>query len=126
MLLRFITFAIAIAWGASDSVGCNEFPGQWFKKSIITLTDLSEVPGMVLEPGTYVLKAEEGPSSPRTVVELLNQDESQVLATFTAVPDHRQRPDYQTVITFFPITDGPRPIQTWFYPGEMNGQEFVY
>src|SRR5438270_13669301 len=82
---------------------------------------------MVLEPGTYVLKAEETYSSPRTSVQLLNRDESQLLTTFIAVPDNRQRPDSDAVITFFDgITEGPKPIQTWFYPGEMNGYEFVY
>ena len=31
------------------------------------------------------------------------------------------------MITFFSgITEGPRPIQTWFYVGDMNGYEFVY
>src|SRR5438874_11715466 len=99
MILRFITLAVVILTGALDSLSANARTEQWFKKSVVTVTDLSEVPGVVLEPGTYVLKAEEGASSPRTVVQLLNQDESQVLASFMAVPDHRQRPDYDTIVT---------------------------
>jgi hypothetical protein len=120
MLLRSVTFAVLLSlW--------NPHTEQWFKKSVITIKDLSEVPGMVLEPGTYVLKAEESPSATRAVVQLLNQDESQVLTSFIAVPDHRQRPEPESVITFYEgVTEGPRPIQTWFYTGEMNGYEFVY
>jgi len=100
---------------------------QWFKKSVITLTDMSEVPGMVIEPGVYILKADETSGSDRLEVQLLNKDESQILTKFMAVPDHRQRPEGDTIVTFFEgVTSGPRPIQTWFYVGEMNGYEFVY
>ena len=103
---------------------------EWAKKSVITLNDLCEVPGMVLEPGTYVLKTDDNLSNSRAVIQLLNKDESQILTTFIAVPDHRMRPDStgsDVVLTFFDgVTVGPKPIQTWFYPGEMNGYEFVY
>ena len=127
MVLHSIRLAVLITLCTFNSLQANSDTEQWFKKSTITLTDLSEVPGMVLEPGTYVLKAEESPGSEKFVIQLLNQDESQILTSFVAVPDHRQRPDYDTVITFFTgITDGPRPIQTWFYVGDMNGYEFVY
>jgi hypothetical protein len=127
MIPRFIILAVFIALSASNALSADMGAAQWFKKSVVTIDDLSEVPGIVLEPGTYILKAEEGSGNPRMTVQLLNKDETQVLGTFTAVPDHRQRPDYDTVIAFFPnITDGPKPIQTWYYPGEMNGFELVY
>ena len=99
----------------------------WAKKSVVTLNDLTEVPGMVLEPGTYVIKTDDNVNNSRAVIQLLNQDESQVLTSFIAVSDHRMRPDTDVVLTFFDkVTSGPKPIQTWFYPGEMNGYEFVY
>jgi hypothetical protein len=126
MVLRSIRLAILVTLSTFSSLQANESTTQWFKKSVITLTDPSEVPGMVIQPGTYVLKSEEGPGNGRTIIQLLNQDESQILTSFVAVPDHRPRPDYDTVITYFAVTDGPRPIQTWFYVGDMNGYEFVY
>jgi len=121
MPLLSILLAVTLAGGVKPGTE------QWFKKSVITLTDISEVPGMVIEPGTYVLKADEQSTLSRTTIELLNQDETQTLVTFVAIADHRQRPDYDTLFTYFPgVTSGPRPIQTWFYPGDMNGYEFVY
>jgi hypothetical protein len=127
MVRHSIRLAVLLTFCTFNSLQANSHTEQWFKKSTITLTDLSEVPGMVLEPGTYVLKAEESPGSSKFVIQLLNQDETQILTSFVAVPDHRQRPDYDTVVTFFRgITEGPRPIQTWFYVGDMNGYEFVY
>jgi hypothetical protein len=127
MALQRITLALFLAVGASNSFQANPAPEQWSRKSIITLTDRSEVPGLVLEPGTYVLRADEAYSAIRTTIQVLNADESQVLATFIAVPDHERNPDYDTAFTYFDgITDGPKPIHTWYYPGEMNGFEFVY
>jgi len=127
MVLRRVTVAILFALVALGSLQANTQPEQWFKKSVITLTDLSEVPGMVIEPGTYVLRAEEGSHHGRAEIQLLNQDESQVITTFIAVPDHRQRPASDVVLRFFEgVTEGPRPIQSWYYIGDMNGYEFVY
>jgi hypothetical protein len=127
MTLRSTFLALFFAAGTSSTLTAASPAEQWFKKSVITLTDLSEVPGMVVEPGTYVLKADEQSAFSRTTIELLNQDETLTLTTFVAVADHRQRPDYDTVFSYFPgVTNGPKPIQTWFYPGDMNGYEFVY
>ena len=126
MVPRFI-LAVFIALSASNALSADLSETQWFKKSVVTIDDMSEVPGIVLEPGTYVLKAEEGSGNPCLIVQLLNKDETQVLGTFSAVADHRQRPDFDSVVTFFPnISAGPKPIQTWYYPGEMNGFELVY
>jgi hypothetical protein len=127
MALRGTTLAVFIAFLLANSIPAKAQYNAWEKKSVITLQDISEVPGMVLEPGTYVLKAEDNLNNPRTIVELLNKDESQILTRFVGVPDNRMRQDPDVVLTFFPgITDGPRPIQSWFYPGEMNGLELVY
>jgi len=127
MVLRSIRLTALVGLFLAVAVPTNAQLDHWFKKSTIRIDDLSEVPGMVLEPGTYVLKTEEVSNSPRATIELLNQDESQRLTSFTAIPDHRQRPESDVVITYFDgITVGPRPIQTWFYLGDMNGYEFVY
>src|SRR5215467_3573567 len=127
MALHRITLAAVFALLLASTIPAQAQSYDWARKSVITLNDMSEVPGMVLEPGTYVLKADDSLNSPRTVVQLLNKDESQILTTFLAVPDNRLRPESDVVVTFFDgVTSGPKPIQTWFYPGEMNGYEFVY
>ncbi len=85
MVLHSIRLAVLITLCTFNSLQANNDTEQWFKKSTITLTDMSEVPGMVLEPGTYVLKAEESPGSGKMVIQLLNQDETQILRA------HRKR-----------------------------------
>ena len=62
----------------------------------------------------------------RSSVQIFNEDETQLLASVVAVPDLR-RPDGNAEFTFYEMHgDRARPIQTWFYPGELVGLEFVY
>jgi hypothetical protein len=105
----------------------QQYPAfEWNKKSTLDTDDRVEFPGVVLEPGIYVIRLRET-GDRRSFVELLNQDETQVLATLVAVPDHRVRPDDSSDFTFYDIKrSGPRPIQSWFYTGDLVGLEFVY
>jgi hypothetical protein len=99
---------------------------EWNRKSTLSTERAIEFPGAVLEPGVYIVRLREN-TERRSVVEILNQDETQVLATVVAVPDHRQRPDDTAEFTFHEVKkDGPLPVQTWYFSGDLVGWEFVY
>jgi hypothetical protein len=101
-------------------------PYEWNKKSTLNTERRVEFPGIVLDPGMYIVRLGES-SEGRSIVQILTPDESRVLASVLAVPDHRARPDGNTEFTFHEIrTDGPQPVQTWFFPGDLAGLEFVY
>jgi len=96
------------------------------KKSILTADEQVEFPGVVLEPGVYVVKLREA-GDRRSSVQIFNEDETQLLASVVAVPDLRSRPDINTEFTFHEIHGNrAHPVQSWFYPGELAGLEFVY
>jgi len=121
-LLNAILF-IAMAFATFS----QQNPGlEWNKKSTLSAAYQVEFPGLVLEPGTYIVRLREG-GERRSYVEILSRDESQLLATITAVPDHRVRPEDSSDFTFHETReDGPRPVQSWFYSGELVGLEFIY
>ena len=99
---------------------------EWNKKSTLSIKDRVEVPGMVLEPGSYIVKLKES-GEKRSVVEIRTSDETKVLATIVAVPDHRMRPDDDSEFTYHKVKgDAPSPIQSWFFAGDLVGLEFVY
>ena len=114
---------IAMAFAAVS----QQNPGlEWNKKSTLSAAYQVEFPGLVLEPGTYIVRLREG-GDRRSYVEILNRDETQLLATIIAVPDHRVRPEDNSDFTFHEIReDGPRPVQSWFNTGDLVGLEFVY
>jgi hypothetical protein len=92
----------------------------------ITINQPFEVPGTALPSGTYVMRLMDT-SSTRTVVQILNADETKAYAMVIGVRDYRLRAPKDTLITFYEADPGtPRPIRAWFYPDNNSGVEFVY
>jgi len=96
------------------------------KKTIITITEPLEVPGIVLQPGKYVFKLLNS-SSNRHIVEVMNERMDHLYAlTFTAAA-RKIQPKGRTVLTFYEGKGNqPHAIRQWYWPGELDGQEFLY
>jgi hypothetical protein len=102
---------------------------EWNHKTVVTFSAPVEVPGVgqhILPAGTYVFKLLDS-SSDRHIVQIFNQDETQVLTTILAIPNFRLKATDKTVITFRERPAGePEAIKAWFYPGHEWGDHFVY
>jgi LPXTG-motif cell wall-anchored protein len=99
---------------------------EWNQKTIFTFSGPVEVPGRVLEAGTYVFKLMDSPSD-RNIVQVFSKDERHLYGTFLAIPDLRLQPADKPIITFSERPAGtPEAIRAWFYPGDNYGHEFVY
>ena len=99
---------------------------EWNKKTYVTISQSIEVPGAVLPPGRYVFKLLDS-SSNRHIVQIMNDRENHVYATNLAIPKERMEPADKTILTFYEMPGGgPEPVRSWFYPGDLIGQEFVY
>jgi hypothetical protein len=64
---------------------------DWNRKTVITFSGPVEVPGVGqhnLPAGTYVFKILDSQSD-RHIVQIFNQDETQVLTTILAIPNYR-------------------------------------
>jgi hypothetical protein len=99
---------------------------EYDRKTIISISQPLEVPGVVLAPGTYVMKLFNS-SNTRHIVQIMNEDQNQQLALTFAVSAQRVRPTGKTVLTMYEGSRGePSALRTWFYPGDTIGQEFLY
>jgi hypothetical protein len=99
---------------------------QWNKKTIISINQPLQIPGVTLQPGKYVLKLGDS-SSNRHIVHVFNEDETEVLTTILAIPNYRLRPTGDTEFGFWETPRGTAPaLRAWFYPGDNFGQEFMY
>lgn len=99
---------------------------EWNKKTILTVNEPLAVPGKVLEPGKYVMKLMDSPSD-RHIVQIFNEDETQLQTTVVAIPNYRLQPADKTQFAFWEVPAGqPRALKAWFYPGDNFGQEFAY
>jgi len=96
------------------------------KKTVFTFSAPVEIPGQVLPEGTYVFKLILSASS-RSIVRVLDKDETRVIGTFLTIPDYRMTPAEKPLVRFAERPAGSAPaIKSWFYPGESYGNEFVY
>ncbi len=99
---------------------------EWDKKTIVTFSDAVEIPGQVLEPGTYVFKLLDSPSN-RNIVQVWNGDEDHVIAMIQTISDYKPQADDKSVFYLEPLSgDSTLALQSWFYPGETSGRSFVY
>ena len=99
---------------------------EWNKRTIVTVNEPFEIPGMVLPAGKYVFKLMDLQAD-RNVVQIYNEQENHLYATLLAIPSFRMDPTGKTEITFWERAEkAPPAIRTWFYPGDQYGEEFVY
>jgi hypothetical protein len=123
--MRFLTAMLFVALTVTSVYG--QYPGfEWNKKSTLSTEQQVEFPGTVLEPGVYIVRLRQTIER-RSQVEILNREETQLLATVVAVPDHHVRPDDNSDFTYHAVKrSGPRPVRSWYFPGDLVGLEFVY
>jgi hypothetical protein len=100
------------------------------KKTVVVLDQPTEVPGIVLQPGKYVIKLL-NTSSNRHIAEIMNEKMDHLYAlTFTAAAE-RVGPlsdrDNKRILTFYEGKNGqPQAMRKWFWPGDTEGQQFIY
>jgi hypothetical protein len=98
----------------------------WNKKTELTVNEPLAIPGMVLQPGKYVIKLMDSQSN-RHIVQVFNEDESKLHTTILAIPNQRLQPTGETQFSFWEMPAGqPRALKAWFYPGDNFGQAFAY
>jgi len=119
------TFAAAACLGLM-SFAPSAMADQWNKRTIITVGEPIQVPGKVLQPGKYVMKLMDSPAN-RHIVQIFNEDESQLQTTILAIPNYRLQPTGKTEFGWWETPAGqPKALRAWFYPGDNFGQEFAY
>jgi hypothetical protein len=96
------------------------------QKTSFTFSGPVEIPGQVLQAGTYVFRLADS-GADRDIVQVFNKDETHLYGTFLAIADQRLRPAGKPIITFEEAPAGsPEAVKAWFYPGDTFGHEFVY
>jgi hypothetical protein len=99
----------------------------WDKKTIVTFDKSVEIPGQVLPAGTYIFTLLDSASGSRNIVQIWNEDQSQLIATTQTISTYVAQPFEGPVIRLQDYSpDSPMVIRSWFYPGETDGHEFVY
>jgi len=96
------------------------------KLANLTFSGRVQVPGVMLNAGTYRFRLAD-PFSSRKVIQVLSHDGLSVYAMFYTIPDNRMEVMDDPVVTFRETPAGvPPAVRSLFYGGELDGYQFVY
>ena len=95
------------------------------ERTFLTFSSAVEMPGVTLQPGTYVFKLADTPS--RNVVQVWDNEEKNMIGQWLFVQAERPEVTGDTVVMFKETAAGTTPaVQYWYFPGERIGKEFIY
>ncbi len=121
--VRLIAAAAVLAVAASMAVAAQDTNTS--ERTFLTFSGAVEMPGVTLQPGTYVFKLADTPS--RNVVQVWDRDEKNMIGHWLFVQANRNDISNENVVMFKENREGTTPaVQYWYYPGERIGKEFVY
>ena len=109
--------AAALAQSASAQITA---PDQ-DRKTTVEFTTATRLPGITLEPGSYIFKLGT-PSMKQNVVEVYSTDGTKKIATFLTV-DYPEPMVGTNTTVLYPNTNN---VRAWYFPGEPVGRAFVY
>ena len=101
------------------------YAGQWSERTELKFSAPVEVPGVVLQPGTYwfVLSSDQ---SDRNIVQIFDAKQNKLYATLMTVPSLRRHTTSKTEMVVVKRHNSPDALWKWYYPGRRTGHEFVY
>jgi hypothetical protein len=95
------------------------------KKTDVTFDRPVQVPGAVLQPGTYMFILMNAVD--RHIVEIRSEDGKTLYATTFATAAQRLKQTDKVVLTYYEMPAGsPDAVREWFWPGDYEGQTFLY
>lgn len=95
-------------------------------KTYFTFSGNVRLPGVTLPPGRYVFRFADGSSS-RQVVQVVSDQGNKMYGFFMTIPARRMDYAKDAEVRFMETAAGsPPPIKSWWYPGYMTGNEFIY
>ena len=118
--------AVLSALGVILLLGTSPLAADEAWRTPLTISEPTEIPGMVLEPGNYIVQVVNTKQT-RFVVQFLTGDGAKNVTTVMAVPNYRVNITDGSPFTYFQRSSGaPLALKNWFYVGNNFGIEFVY
>jgi len=118
--LLVIVFALTLAGMLVPAAKADESN----KEIQFSINGPVEVPGVVLSPGRYELKLVDFGTP---VAEILSADGSKSYGFFDTIPvDLNHATTRARVVLVGSGKTNPKRIEEWFYPGDPEGNQFLY
>jgi hypothetical protein len=115
----FVVFGLALA---SLLVLSDAHANEIDQTTKLTFSQSVQIPGQVLPAGTYWFVVPKP-----NLVQIFNSDRSRLYATLLTASAELEEPFEKSTLIFKDRGSmQPGAVVTWFYPGRVTGQEFLY
>jgi hypothetical protein len=129
MNIKFNALWLSAGLALMGSIVQPAIADEWDKETKIEFSGRVQVPGKVLDAGKYVFKLLDSDSD-RNIVEIFSEDASghrKLVTTVLAISAYRTKTPDEPIVQFEERSAGsPQAVDTWFYPGDNTGWQFVY
>ncbi len=95
------------------------------KKAVVAIQSPMEIPGSVLQPGSYVFK-QSGAQNGWTVVQIYNESESTLVTTVIAYQNPKLTSNGETVMTYSAPGSNGQVLEAVTFPGDAAPDQFAY
>lgn len=119
----YIILGMLIAFAAFFELAAHADERNEFTR--VTFGEPIQIPGQVLPAGTYILEQAQ-PNNDVNLIHVFNADHTALYATLETVSADRAEATGDTAITLAEPQSGTPALVKWFYPGRLEGHEFVY
>ncbi|MFZ0879749.1 MAG: hypothetical protein WA002_09645 [Candidatus Acidiferrales bacterium] len=128
MSVRRLAGVIAGAFLAVALVVPIANAGEGDDATTVTFQQPVRIPGHVLAPGTYYFTCiDDGQDADTNLILVYNGDRTRFIGIVETLPVERQYASDRTVLTLAEGTKGhPPALVDWFYPGSLEGRQFLY
>jgi hypothetical protein len=123
----FAIFGVGLLLGLA-AIAPRARADEWDQATRLTFSQTVQLPdNHVLPAGTYWFEVMPESSQSSDVVQIANEDHSKLYGTYLTIPVHRAKATSSVELQFAEPSGGqPAALMTWFYPGTLEGHDFVY
>jgi hypothetical protein len=114
---------LASLWSSSARADNNAADPE--KKAVVAIHSPMEIPGTVLQAGSYVFK-QTGAQSGWVIVQIYDQSESTLVTTVLAYPNPKLTSNNETVMTYSAAGSNGQVLEAVTFPGDPTPDQFAY
>jgi hypothetical protein len=121
-----ITMGMFLAAGlAGSALRADNNAADPEKKAVVAIQAPMEIPGSVLQPGSYVFKQSDAQNG-WTIVQIYNESESTLVTTVIAYPNAKLSSSGETVMTYSAPGSNGQVLEAVTFPGDTAPDQFAY
>jgi hypothetical protein len=123
--MRFKTFLCTVALAAALAPAA--WADEYNRQTYLTFSGPVQLPGITLPAGTYMLKLADPGNGMLNAIQVWDRSGKHLYKTLQTMRNRRSEAPKDPIVMFKETVAGqPQAVQSWFYPNDSAGFEFIW